>query len=228
MEEKTLRLEVQHLLRDLGFWDYHPPDDTPIATPAQIATIVKTLKLAPNAFGIIQNILKPPSWRRESVSLSRPDIYGLNPKGPTVIVEVKLMQPKVKIEPWIHPSLISDGQRAWLDAWCYEADGHGFLAVGTSDTPRQLFIVPWPEWVKMEKELATITFDFHIKASNIEPEYALKKVTNGWELPLYHPLLGLASEATSPNRIIGKTPAYSFRFTPKKEESNESNKTDAS
>jgi hypothetical protein len=217
MDEADIRLGVQHLMNSLGFWPYHPPDDTPVATPAQIQNIIKTFNLDGNAFGKIHNILKPPTWRRESVSLSRPDIYGLNPRGPTAVIECKVFQPKVKIEAWIHPSIISDGQRQWLDTWHYQADGHGFLAIGSLDQPRRLWVVPWEEWVQMEKELAEKVVDFHIKESNLLPDYELVKITDGWQLPDYHPLLPLALETSSPNRLDWKK-QYSFRFTPKKED----------
>jgi hypothetical protein len=196
----------------LGFWDYHPPDDTPIATPAQISTIIKTLKLDPKVFGIIVNILKPPTWKRESVSLSRPDIYALNPFNMTAVIEVKIIEPKVKIEPWFDPAKISDGQRAWLDMWCYDANGHGYLAIGTIEGSRRLWIYPWEHWVNLEKKLGEKDIDFRIKISDLSNEWELTRVTGGWQLPNFHPLLAIVIPQTSPTLLLKDPKAHSFRF----------------
>ena len=195
MHEKEIRQEVQRLMRSLGFWDYHPPDDTPVATPAQIQKIITTFKLPANAHGIIYNIFSPPEFRREKISMSRPDVFGLNPFARTVVIEVKAIEPKVRVEPWLDPKAISDGQRDWLDRWCYDAGGLGFLAVGTLQDPRRLWIVPWKEWVIMEKQLATKAGDilkFKIGIGDLYVDYECKKITGGWALPLFHPLLGEA------------------------------------
>ena len=222
MLEKDIRLEVQHVLRSLGFWDFHPADDTPVATPAQIAQIIKACGLSQDKFGVIRNILQPPTWKRESISMARPDIYGLNPSGKTVVIEVKKIEPKVKIDPWLDPADISDGQRAWLDMWCYDAKGEGFLGVGTIEAPRRLWIIPWMEWVDMEKRLGETSLHFKITLTDLDAvskgDYELKKITGGWELPEFHPLLGLALETSSPTLYIGKTSPHSFRFKKKEGE----------
>ena len=214
MDEAKLRNEVQHLIRDLGFWDYHPPDDTPVATAGQIQQIIQACRITvANAFGIIRNILMPPEWRRDKISLARPDIYGLNPRGYTAVIEVKLMAEKKKIEPWIHPNVISIGQRQWLDNWVFNSSGPGFLAIGTADTPRRLWVVPWGDWVEMEHKLHELSPDFHIKVSNLEDHWECKWITGGkWELPLYHPLLGMATESSKVDIATWKTNIYSLRF----------------
>ena len=214
MQEKDIRLEIQVLMRSLGFWDYHPPDDTPVVTPTQIEKIIDTFHLPKNAWGILLNIFKLPEFRRETISMARPDIFCLNPFGRTAVIEVKIIEPKVKIEPWLNPRKISNGQRDWLDRWSYDADGLGFLAVGTIETPRRLWIVPWKEWDTMEKRIAerqpivTEIPDFRINISDLLADYELKKITGGWALPLFHPLLGEAMV----NELHWKKNPISFRF----------------
>jgi len=219
MDEAALRLEIQHLLRKMGYWDYHPPDDTPVATPTQINQILKALSLPTSKYGVIQNILKPPTWKRESISMARPDIYGLNPTGPTVVIEVKRIDPKAKIEAWFDPANISDGQRAWLDMWCYDADGQGFLGIGTIESPRRMWIYPWKNWVEMEKRLGEKDLHFKITLSDLSEEWELIKVTGGWDLPSFHSLLSMAFPNSSPSLYIGKTQPHSFRFTKKEGQS---------
>ena len=217
MEEKTLRLEIQHLLRASGLWDYHPPDDTPVATGAQIVQILKAFGADNSKYGVVRNILQPPTWRREAVSMARPDIFGLNPVERTIVIEVKMMDPKKKVEPWIHPKMISNGQRQWLDNWVFRSGGAGFIGIGTADAPRQAWIVPWEDWVKMENELHILVDDFHIKVSNIPVAYELTRVTGGWEFPAFHPVLMYASEDASPAKFKTWTEEiHSLRFEDKK------------
>jgi hypothetical protein len=212
MNEANIRLEVQHVIRALGFWDYHPPDDN---YDERINKIISTFHLDKwkNAFFMIKNILFP---RGQAVAPGRPDIYGLNPRGLTCVIEVKTIEPKVNIEPWFNPAMISDKQRNWLDAWCIEAMGSAFLAIGTLEQPRSLWIIPWEWWVNLENRLQKQNAEMKVTLSMLPEEFRLSKISGGWELPLYHPLLGMATPSSSPNKLQWKK-AYSLRFETKKE-----------
>lgn len=150
---------------------------------------------------------------------ARPDIFCLNPRGVTVVIEVKRIEPKVKIEPWFDPANISDGQRQWLDNWYFKL-GLGFIGIGTIEAPRRLWIIPWQAWVEMEVKLCEKDTFFRINLSNLDEEFELERIAGGWKLPLYHPLLPLALETTRPPRSTHEwnEKKFSFRFTPKKEE----------
>lgn len=210
---------MQKSLQVLGTWPYHPPDDTPIATPEQISKILKLFRADNKMFGAIRNILQPPQWRRETVALSRPDVYLLNPAGPTIIIEVKAMSDPKKVAPSIHPSEISDGQRQWLDNWTYISAGLGFLGVGTvSGKPRRFWLIPWEEWVDLEFHLQEKTFDFRISTDDLDqrwPEkpYELKWEGKGmWSLPRYHPILAQVDDEKCPPKEWKKE-QRSLRFS---------------
>lgn len=225
MNEADIRLEFQHLIRDLGFWDYHPPDDTPVATPKQIQEIIAIFKLqqVPNAFERLREVLKPPTWRRESISISRPDIYGLGPLQRCIVIECKALEPRKEVEPSLHPSDISEGQRTWLDAWKYQAGGFAFLGIGTVEgNPRDAWLIPWDVWVELEKKEAERAIEFRMPVSLYPEEFKLIWVTGNtksrWQLPETHPLFQLSIPETSPNLVDWKK-QYSLRFS-KKESGN--------
>jgi len=150
---------------------------------------------------------------------ARPDIFCLNPRGVTVVIEVKRIEPKAKIEPWFDPANISDGQRQWLDNWYFKM-GMGFLGIGTIEAPRRLWIIPWQSWVEMETRLCEKDLNFRINLSDLSPEFELARITGGWQLPNFHPLLPLALVLTCPPRSTKEwnEKKFSFRFAKKKEE----------
>jgi hypothetical protein len=120
MLEADIREEVQKMLRDLGWNDYHPPD---------IA-----FKGAPVG----------------GVSMGRPDIYLFNTVGPSSVCEVKTFTRVKTIELYLDPSRISNKQRRWLDWFTYGRGGMGLLAIGSLEQPRRLFLVPWSRYVEEE------------------------------------------------------------------------------
>jgi hypothetical protein len=181
MLEEKLRGEVQRMLRTIGFNDYHPPD--------------LSFKGAPI----------------NGVSVGRPDIYCLNTMGPSIVCEVKTIQPLVKKEPWFDPSKISDKQRAWLDWWTYGRKGAGFLAIGTTWSPRAMWLVPWRAWVDLEYKIAerdsapispdpndqrAVTMEFYpptrITLSDIDNSFTLYQcewvVGGAWYPKSHHPI----------------------------------------
>lgn len=125
MNEAYIRGEISRLIRSLGFEDYHPPDFAAYAARA--------------------------SQETQGVTLGRPDLFGLNTIGPDVVIEVKTME-DVRV-PWFKPARISNGQRNWLDWWCYQRHGYGYLAIGTIREPRSLWIIPWCVYETTEREL---------------------------------------------------------------------------
>lgn len=168
MNEEKLRGEVQRMLRDIGFNDYHPPDIS--FTGANIG----------------------------GVSMGRPDIYCLNTVGPSIIVEVKTI-PELKIkEPWFDPSKISDKQRRWLDWWCFGRHGEAFLAIGTTWSPRALWVIHWAAWNHMENNVSILEGNYpnppkRIPINAIEKaapySKALWQIGGGWKLEVDHSIM---------------------------------------
>jgi hypothetical protein len=222
--EDQIRLDLQHAFREIGFWDYHPPDDSPAVTDQQIHLLLKILKLAPTWFQTIRNFFIPPKWKRDSVNFKRPDIYGLNPRGPTIVCEAKWIEPKKEIEPWFDPASIRDGQRDWLDVWYSQAHGPTYLGIGTTGHGRRLWAIPWERWNEMERRLAEKVIDFRITISDLEwcgEEYELDFKDKLWRFRNFHPVLALALDESSPNRADWKKP-FTLRFG-KPKETNDSN-----
>jgi len=144
----------------------------------------------------------------------RPDMFVLNPQCKTVIVEMKTFEPKARIEEWFDPAEISDAQRDFLDRWVYDAEGKGFLGIGTLvGNPRRMWMVPWNEWVEMEVRLATEGLKFQIKISDLPTFTELIWNKGEWKIPIGHPLNEI--EVTYHELLWKKKPnakAYSFRF----------------
>ena len=82
----------------------------------------------------------------------RIDIYALNPVGPTIVVEVKDIQAKSRIEEYLDPREISVSQRRWMDWWTWGRGGQAYLGLGTVTRPRRLWIIPWDKWNQAERE----------------------------------------------------------------------------
>ena len=192
MRENSIRLEVAHMLRIQGFNDYHPPD---MARSANL-----TADSAPG----------------------RPDLFFLNTKGPTVVVEVKVIEPKARIEPWFDPQHISNNQRKWLDWWVFGRQGQGYIAIGTIfGTPRRLWLIPWLNWDLLEKALAdkqsqnmsppAIIPPARVAISDLEIMRIYECEWKGkgiWELPMGHPVKEIATLKHDKNQYVEK----SFRF----------------
>jgi hypothetical protein len=173
MNESAIREEVQHMFRDLGWNDYHPPD--------------VAFKGAPVG----------------GVSMGRPDIYLLNTSDASIVCEVKTFTQVKTIELYFDPNRISNKQRRWLDWWVYGRTGAGYLAIGTLVRPRRLFLVPWSWYVEQEFfqrnreamtwELDPSTLDEHIGLPKKMPISLFEMVSweciwsnGGWTIPSGH------------------------------------------
>jgi hypothetical protein len=179
MLEESVREEVQKMLRAKGWNDYHPPD---------IA-----FKGAPVG----------------GVSMGRPDIYLFNTVGPSSVCEVKTFTRVKVIETYLDPSRISNKQRRWLDWFTFGRKGVGLLAIGTLDTPRQLFLVPWAQYVIEEvaqanreaKELGEDLENFDIDKFGPPKKMPISifqrvpwtctKIKDGWDMDPTHPFLDI-------------------------------------
>jgi hypothetical protein len=226
MDEAVFRREIEKLCADRGWWYHHPPDDTPVVTDKQINEIIQAFKLqqVPDVFKRIRQILVPPTWKRETITPARPDIYNLGPMQRTVIVECKVITPLKIKEPYLNPADISDGQRRWLDAWKFQSGGLAYLAVGLVDvSPRRAWLVPWDWYALLEKRLAEQAIDFKVPISMFSDEFELLWVKGAepkygpWQLREEHPLVPFCMPECSPNLVVWDK-QYSLRFTKKKEE----------
>ena len=122
MNEKAVRGEVFRLMRRMWFWPITQTDVT-----------------------------RCPHGHLAYPKKGRPDIFGLNPTGRTIIVEVKILN--LSKDKSFAFSNIEDEQRKWLSRWT-EDGGWAYLALGTIGTKRgqrQLWLVPWVVWQLTEK-----------------------------------------------------------------------------
>lgn len=195
MKEDAIRSEIQHMMREIGFDDYHPPDMRAVTN--------LTSGKAPG----------------------RPDIFCLNPAGPTVVIEVKRISPLVREEPWFDPEKISNNQRDWLDWWTYGRLGKGYIGIGTTfGKPRRLWIIPWDNWNLLEHKISSR------QAENMSPPMALPaarititdlelmkafecewKGSGIWQLPEFHPIYLVPTMIHNKNQFV----VQSFRYTEK-------------
>ncbi len=83
---------------------------------------------------------------------ARPDLYCMQPIGQSFAIEVKRLEHRERVEPSLACSSISNAQRKWLDRWTLHRGGKAFLALGTVDPPRRLFIIPWRTWLVHEQK----------------------------------------------------------------------------
>lgn len=114
----------------------------------------------------------------------RPDILCLNPRGRAFVVEVKVGETSF---PKNH---ITQDQREWMNNYV-NAGGLAFIALGTLRRPRQLFIVPWQEWLAIENAYPERQ---SVPASAAElQQFALRRVNGGWAIPPKHPLAFVAN-----------------------------------
>jgi hypothetical protein len=153
----------------------------------------------------------PPDFEAEKHGKGRPDIMCLNIP---VVIECKRIEPKVEIEPWFDPAKISDAQRVWLDMYVYEAGYHAYIGIGTIEIPRRTWLISWRDWVDMEKKLGEKELNFRITITDLElfVDEELTRITGGWELKPYHPLLAVAPVNGHPPLSYWNKQQYSFRF----------------
>ncbi len=133
------------------------------------------------------NVIKPPG--------GRPDIMVLNPWGQSIVVEVKAIRGGS-----FAFSQIEEKQRKWLNRW-EESDGRGFIAIGTLERPRRLWIIDWFPWLRLEEVIsehqASIPVtagpgylrslqDNNLDMDNLCKDFELNRITGGWEMPKDH------------------------------------------
>jgi hypothetical protein len=87
----------------------------------------------------------------------RPDILGLHPLTPSIVVEAKaLYLSRQKSFPF---SGVRDDQRRWLDSWL-DKGGRGYIGLGIiekvneRDALRDLFLVDWGDWKETESHIS--------------------------------------------------------------------------
>lgn len=190
MEEKDIRLEVAMMFFELGFVWYHPPDMRPWFDPKDTEK-----KAEPEP--------KTPKDRR---AMGLIDLLLCNPVSETVLCEVKSIDMYDKPQaghngslPFKNGNAISTAQRETLDRWHYKLLGHGFLAIGTIEKKRRLWVIPWDEYVQVEMELFNDNkksiFVYSPSKRGIEdffsPFEAIWIGTSGpvhWQFPESHPV----------------------------------------
>lgn len=175
MKESKIRTEVAHLLRRLWFWPISQTDLRPVLSKEARVMLNQVV----SGLGVRKGTLHGRALQlrgalQKSVSQpprGRPDILCLNPRGPSMVVEVKSFPLPRKGQGWAATSFpfseISQAQRRWLDVWQSEMKepssnwGGAFLALGTrhgrvnsKDKPRMLWLISWLAWKAMESQLA--------------------------------------------------------------------------
>jgi len=118
--------------------------------------------------------------------IGRPDILVLNPTGPSFVVECKICStslPKAHIRP---------EQRKWLNWWCREMGGMGFIALGVTGARSgrkgyHLALVPWPDWCTLEEKYGERESVPAAHRGTLNPDLAPYTLTwstgQGWVLP---------------------------------------------
>lgn len=229
--EDRIRAALQHACQAIGLWDYHPPDDSPMASDGQIWELLKKLNKASKAnFDVVREILSPPKWDRSQIAFAKPDIYNLNPKGPSVVIECKWIESKKRIDPWFDPASIRDNQRKWLDAWAFQAEGPAYIGIGSFE-PKRLWLIDWYRWVEMERMLGEKALDFRIVFQDLQwcgKEFELEPPAAGEKVWKFKPEHSIWAYAPAVPIVIDWDKAYSFRFTPKKGEPSDRLETEAS
>jgi len=126
---------------------------------------------------------------------ARPDILSVNKHG-GIVIEVKIIEKKKRIEPWFDPKKIPNRQRRQLDYYCWDRHINTYLAIGTTfGKPRRIWLVEWYLWVEMEKQLVELnegSLDFRINMSDLVNRNFQELIWNTggkWTLPWDHVLL---------------------------------------
>lgn len=134
----------------------------------------------------------------------RPDIFGLNPIDRTIVIEVKKIEEKKRVDSNLYFKEISNSQRKWLDWWVHDRTGAGFLGLGTVfGKPRQMWIIPWHRWAAFELWKVKETGNEYAELNEIntyfreKEHYALEWVnsTEGWAFLSDHPLMKIKRSA---------------------------------
>jgi len=80
----------------------------------------------------------------------RPDLIIMNPRGPGFYIEVKHIN-LTRVRSFSFKS-IGQSQRRWLSLWEEQRPNGSYLAIGvTGEMARDVFIVPWLLWLKIEE-----------------------------------------------------------------------------
>jgi len=145
----------------------------------------------------------PPDLKPEIQKLrGRPDLLCL---GGNIVIEVKRFTDTKEVEPSIHLSDISDPQRKWLDWWVHrkvEIFGHeiqreAYIALGTQkpflpEKHRELFVIPWPSWIRFEKVFANDGKDAQVYLKTFRANFGkymwIYGTGTGWTCPETHPI----------------------------------------
>lgn len=134
--------------------------------------------------------------RNTYVEAGKPDIWGIG-RGSSLAIEVKTMEPRIKMPDSMRADSIRDAQRAWLDWLAFDRTIPTFLAVGTLSRPRRLWVVTWQAWVLMEDTLwvrAGKDNHFRITASDLDErqkKFEMIWYEGTWKLPVQHLLADL-------------------------------------
>lgn len=124
----------------------------------------------------------------------RPDIFGLNSIERCIVIEVKGIAEKKRVDPYLNFNEISDSQRRWLDWWVWDRLGAGYIGIGTYfGSPRQLWIIPWQRWVKYEYYKFQKDKVYKAPVPDIEQYFHRYKMIwiggeNKWQMPEDHPI----------------------------------------
>lgn len=163
MNEAVIRRWIQNALSRLGAYYYHAPD---------------------------VNMKE---------SHSRPDTIAITPFGSAVIEVKKCDIKKYQIGQFkgtwngIYSfSKMNDRQRHLADALVAAGNDHYFAIgpVGGRFEFREIMVIPWEEWRKMENDHPDRTTVYWSTVKSIfEEKYALKKDEEGYYFPDYHPIV---------------------------------------
>jgi len=230
MKEADVRAEVFNLMRRLWLWPVTQTDLRPVLTPEArklMGSLEQSILLGSRAMrpqwyafkkAILASTQQPPS--------GRPDILCLSPgsKGRSIVVEVKTFPEPRMSGGWEQASCtfpfsaIPDNQRRWLSNYQDDADHSpgwypyevAYLALGmrhgtagAKKTPRQLWLVPWPQWLQVEDKLRVCQESLPLSvikglrkeiqeddltAYGLLKRWSLEWENGCWHLPAYHPL----------------------------------------
>ena len=136
--ESKIQNDIQGALRGLYFHAYHPPD-------------IIDKRRSPT----------PAPYDPTKVPMGQPDIFAIGPKRAALIVEVKKTDTRKTMPQCFTPSVISEGQRNFMDYWTYAKSGFCYLGIGTQyvrpadsytdkQQSRQILVIPWKLWVTYE------------------------------------------------------------------------------
>lgn len=214
MKEADVRGEVYRMIhKDLGLW---PITQTDLNAPFDIAKVNKLLGIlikVSQKWLHIQRVVfalkavldkatpRPPK--------GRPDILVLNTRGPSIVVEVKVLN--LKRQKSFSFDNVTPEQFKWLSWWTADG-GQGYLALGTVGVrPRRLWLVDWAWWRALADSVGEVQNSLPYVAGKgfskvlqergwdmdrLLEQYELERKTGGWVLPPGHSLLRLLGKET--------------------------------